>query len=126
MKILVDSSVWIDYFRKGENSAILDQYIDANIIFTNDLILAEIIPALLIRNQNFLVDLLSEISKARLTINWGRIIEFQTICLKNGINKVSIPDLIIADNAIEYDLVLFTLDKHFKLLKDYINIKLLN
>ena len=42
MNILVDSSIWIDYFRSGLHSGKLDRYIDQNQICTNDLILAEI------------------------------------------------------------------------------------
>ena len=52
MNILVDSSVWIDYFRGGKNSEILDQFIEENLICINDLILAEIIPPLNLKNQN--------------------------------------------------------------------------
>ena len=46
MSILVDSSVWIDYFRDGKNSERLDHFIDENLIVTNDLILTELIPFL--------------------------------------------------------------------------------
>ncbi len=125
MQILVDSSVWIDYFRGGNNSEKLDYYIDENLICTNYLILSELIPTLKIRKQYRLIKLLNEVSKIPLTINWNKIIEYQTLCLQNGINKVGIPDLIIADNAIENDLVLFSLDKHFKLLSKHIDLQLI-
>ncbi|HOC29958.1 MAG TPA: hypothetical protein PKH40_09780 [Treponemataceae bacterium] len=36
--------------------------------------------------------------------------------LKNGINKVGIADLIIAQNVIDADLELYTLDRHFELM----------
>lgn len=124
MRILVDSSIWVDYFRDGINSEILDRFIDENIICTNYLILSELFPALKIRKQNKLIDLLNEISKIPLNINWNRIIDYQITCLKNGINKIGIPDLIIVDNAIENDLILFSLDKHFKLISQYIDLKL--
>lgn len=124
MRILVDSSIWIDYFRGGNNSDVMDSYIDENAICTNHLILSELIPNLRIRKQNKLIDLLTEVSKIPLNINWNRIIEYQTICLKNGINKVGIPDVIIVDNAIQNDLILFSMDKHFKLISEYIDLKL--
>ena len=124
MRILVDTSIWVDYFRSGGNSEIIDSYIDENIICTNYLILSELFPALKIRKQNKLIDLLNEISKIPLDINWNRIIDYQITCLKNGINKVGIPDLIIIDNAIENDLILFSLDKHFQLISQYIDLKL--
>jgi predicted nucleic acid-binding protein len=124
MRILADSSIWIDYFRGGNNSEALDTYIDENLICTNLLILSELIPNLRIRKQNKLIDLLTEVSKIPLNINWNRIIEYRTICLKNGINKVGIPDLIIVDNAIQNDLILYSIDKHFKLISEYIDLKL--
>jgi predicted nucleic acid-binding protein len=124
MRILVDSSIWIDYFRGGNDSEVMDSYIDENVICTNHLILSELIPNLRIRKENKLIDLLTEVSKIPLNINWNLIIEFQTICLKNGINKVGIPDLIIVDNAIQNDLILFSMDKHFKLISEYIDLKL--
>ncbi len=40
----------------------------------------------------------------------------QTQNLKNGINKVGIPDLIIAQNVIDNNLELYTFDHHFKLM----------
>lgn len=37
----------------------------------------------------------------------------QVRCLKNGINKVGIPDLLITQNAVQYGLRIFSRDKHF-------------
>ena len=55
MTVLVDSSVWIDYFRTGKNSQKLDDLIDENLVATNDLILTELIPHLKLRNQRKIV-----------------------------------------------------------------------
>jgi predicted nucleic acid-binding protein len=126
MNILVDSTIWIDYFRGGSDSEILDKFIDENLICTNNLILAEIIPALRIKKQNKLIDLLKEIQRIPLNINWNMIIEYQIQCLSNGINKVGIPDLIIVENAIKNDLVLFSFDKHFRLISNHMELNLLN
>ncbi|MCH7764768.1 MAG: PIN domain-containing protein [Candidatus Marinimicrobia bacterium] len=124
MKILVDSSVWIDYFRGGDQSKVLDIYIDENLISTNDLILSEMIPALKLRKQGKLINLLNNVHKRPLNIHWDNIIKYQVTCLKNGINKVGIPDLIITDHVIDNDLILFSLDKHFELISKYIELKL--
>ncbi|MBL1215511.1 MAG: PIN domain-containing protein [Ignavibacteriae bacterium] len=124
MKILVDSSVWIDFFRGGNSSKVLEGYIDDNLICTNDLILAELIPHLVMQKQKKLIALLNLIEKIPIIINWSRIIESQTKCLKNGINKVGIPDLIILQNAIDNELNLFSFDKHFKLISKFRNSKL--
>jgi len=50
MLVLVDTSVWIDYFRAGNKSAELDDLIDENIIVINELILAELIPFLKLKH----------------------------------------------------------------------------
>ncbi len=52
MSILIDSSVWIEYFRNGNNYEKVDFLIDENLVVTNDLILAELIPFLMIKNKN--------------------------------------------------------------------------
>lgn len=125
MNILVDSSIWIDYFRSGINSDKLDGYIDQNLICINDLILSELVPFLKVKKQFRVIQLLYNITRIPLNINWQNIINFQTLCIKNGINKVGISDLIILDNVIQNDLILFTLDKHFSLIKEHINFEIL-
>jgi hypothetical protein len=44
MSVLVDSSIWIDYFRNTGKADALDVLIDENLVVVNDLILAELIP----------------------------------------------------------------------------------
>ena len=119
MQVLVDSSVWIDYFRTGNDSDKLDFFIDHNIVCVNDLILAELIPFLKIAKQTKLVKLLNEVEKVPLNIDWGKIIELQTTCLKKGINKVGLPDLMIVDNVIQHNLTLYSFDKHFRLINKF-------
>ncbi|MFQ5584619.1 MAG: PIN domain-containing protein [Calditrichia bacterium] len=125
MNILVDSSVWIDYFRSGVKSEKLDGYIDQNLICINDLILAELVPFLKVKKQFRVIQLLYNVSRVPLKINWQNIIDYQTLCIKNGINKAGIPDLIILDNVIRNDLILFTLDKHYSLINKHLNFELL-
>lgn len=124
MQVLVDSSVWIDYFRTGNQSYKVDELIDQNVICTNNLILAELIPFLKIKNQTRVIKLLFDITNITLNIKWQTIINYQTTCIKRGINKIGIPDLIILDNVIQNDLFLFTLDKHFDIIKKHINFKI--
>lgn len=124
MSVLVDSSVWVEYFRHGKNLEKLDFIIDENLVVTNDLILAELVPFLKARSQNKIISLLHNIKKLQLNINWAQLIEFQYKCLKSGLNGVGIPDLIIAQNAKQNDCEIYTLDTHFKLIKDIIKINL--
>ena len=68
MDVLVDTSIWIDYFRDGDNSKGLDFLIDENLILTNDLILAELIPYLKIKKETKVIKLLQEVNKVPLDI----------------------------------------------------------
>ncbi len=123
MSVLVDTSVWVEYFRSGNNSEKLDFLIDENLIVTNDLILAELVPFLKVRNQRKLIKLLININKFDLTINWNQIIEYQYKCLKNGLNGIGIPDLIIAQNAKQNHCEIYSLDNHFRLMKDILKLQ---
>jgi Predicted nucleic acid-binding protein, contains PIN domain len=114
--ILVDSSVWIEYFKGNEQTLPLNKLLDLNNVCVNDLILAELIPSINHKKENELKELLLTITKIPLTVNWNTIIYMQTQNLKNGINKVGIADLIIAQNVIDNDLELYTLDRHFELM----------
>jgi predicted nucleic acid-binding protein len=125
MSILVDSSIWIEYLRSEKNSKKLDLLIDENLIATNNLILAELVPFLKIRNQQKVINLLYDIYKLDLLIDWNQIIEFQFKCLENGLNGISIPDLIIAQNAKQNHCEIYTLDSHFKLMKDILDLQVI-
>lgn len=124
MSVLVDTSVWIDYFRSGIHSSSMDHLIDENLILTNDIILAELIPFLKVKNQVKIISLLEQINRIPLTINWGQIIQFQVKCLQSGINGIGIPDLLIAQNSIQHRCQVYSLNKHFRLLNQTIYVKL--
>ena len=98
--------------------------IDSNRICTNDLILAELVPLLALKHENHLIELLGHIEKIQLEIDWQQLIFMQSENLKNGINKVGLPDLIIIQNAVDSDSLLFTFDRHFELMKDLFGLKL--
>lgn len=124
MSVLVDSSVWVAYFRGTGDMREVDLLIDEGLVVTNDLILAELTPPLMIRGERKLIGLLQEIERPALAPDWEGIIQMQTTCLRNGINKVGIPDLIIAQHAIQNGFSLFSLDKHFGLLSRHISLRL--
>lgn len=124
MKVLVDSSVWVAYFRGTCGVTAVDWFIEEGLVVTNDLILAELTPPLLLRGERKLASLLLEIERPPLTLDWDDIIQLQVICLRNGINKVGIPDLIIAQHAIQNNFSLYSLDKHFGLLSKHVHLNL--
>lgn len=114
--VLVDTSVWIHYFKGIESVLPLNTLIEANRLCINDLILAELIPSINLKKENHLKELLYSITKIEINVNWNQIIHMQTKNFKNGINKAGIADLIIAQNAMENNLDLYTVDQHFQLM----------
>jgi predicted nucleic acid-binding protein len=113
--VLVYSSVWIDYFRNGNDQ--LEELITEDIVCTNDLILTELLPSLSFIKNKQLLDGMLALNRLELRIDWGILRKYQTINLKNGINKVGIPDLIILEQVIHQHLTLFSIDKHFKIMQ---------
>ena len=124
MSVLVDSSIWIEYFRGSRSVMKLDLLIEDNDVAVNDLILAELIPFLHIRRQRKLINLMRELVCPALDVDWDEVIQMQIACLRNGINKVGIPDLMIAQHAIQNGLELYSHDRHFALLARHIPLSL--
>jgi len=122
MSVLVDSSVWIEYFRNAEHSDVLEMFIEENLVVTNELILAELIPALQIRKLKELSTLLREIKRQPMNIDWNDIVRMQTLCLNHGNNGVGIPDLIIAQNSLQGNLRLLSNDKHFIAISKFLSL----
>ena len=122
MSVLVDSSAWIEYFRNAEQSDVLEMLIEENLVVTNELILAELIPALQMRKLSELTTLLREIKRQPMNIDWNDIIKMQTLCLNNGSNGVGIPDLIIAQNSIQGGLRLLSNDKHLFIIAKFLSL----
>ena len=124
MEVLVDTSIWIDYFRGGNYSHALDYLLEEGLVVTNEIILAELLPYIKIKKQNKLARLLNEIKLYPLDINWNGIINFQIRCLKGGSNGIGIPDLIIVQNAKQNRCPVYSIDKHFRMMSNLLNVKL--
>src|SRR5690606_13477257 len=96
-KVLIDSSVWIEYFRSGE-IPVLDRLIEEDLACTNELILTELVPVLAHQRRHDIVEGLEALEviplNINLNINWEILRKYQILKLRNGVNKVGIPDLI--------------------------------
>ncbi|MEQ1620137.1 MAG: PIN domain-containing protein [Methylococcales bacterium] len=127
MRVLIDTSIWIDYFKSGNNSNELDGLLDDNLVVINNIILAELVPFLVVKKQFKVIDLLSNIKLLPLQTDWPEIIRWQTLCLSEGHNGIGIPDLMIAQNSLQHNCKIYSLDKHFRLLNEVIeDIQLFN
>jgi len=118
MEVLIDTSIWIDYFKSGEDSEKIDYLIEENLIIMNELILTELLPLLVLKKEKKLIGLLGKVKQYPVQINWNELVEYQVQCLKAGISGIGIPDLIIAQNAIQNNLPVYSIDKHFGLMRD--------
>jgi len=123
--VLVDSSVWITFFKDRDAHPDLERLIEANQVCTNNLILAELVPFLKVKNQTEIIESLVVLPNIPLTIHWDSIIHLQIQNLTNGINRVGIPDLIIVDQVVTSGLILYSEDRHFTLMQRHIRFEML-
>ena len=124
--VIVDSSVWIGYFKDNAHRDILFSLIDSGSIAINELILTELIPSIRLKHEDALEVLLQAIPTFTIHVNWTEIADIQTALLKNGINKVGIPDLIILQNAVQNNAAVFSIDKHMRLAAPFAGCRLLD
>lgn len=123
-KVLVDSSVWIQYF-KSAGVPLLEQLLEEDFACTNDLILTELQPVLMHRGRHDILEGLMALERVTLRVDWELIRAYQLMNLQNGINKVGIPDLVIIQQVIEEKITLFSFDKHFRLMNEFLNFELI-
>ena len=124
MNILVDSSVWIEYFKGAKKYLFINDLIDRNVICTNDIILTELLPSIMHKKEHKLAELLNYIQKYALTIDWQEIRNIQLLNIKHGNNNIGISDIIIAQNSIQNGLAIAAHDKHFAAMAQYIPVKI--
>ena len=118
--VLVDTSVWIAYFRGDEQERVavdaLAYLISGDEAVVNDIILTELVPFMSVRGEHDCINALTALHSPKLDIDWNGLRALQETCLRAGINKVGIPDLIIVQQAIALDMPIFSLDRHFPLI----------
>ena len=114
--ILVDTSVWIDYFHNGLTADAVDILLVNGEACVNDVILAELLPSMNVRKENEVRELLLALPKLQMNVDWNELVAMQTENIRNGLNKVGLADLMIAQNAIQSNAKLFSIDRHFELM----------
>ncbi len=127
-KILVDTSVWIDYF-KGQNYHIvnlMDAIFAKSNIYVPKVVIAELIQGCKSEKE---ISVIEEFLDAFFIIDnsentWIKAGKLSFSMKKQG-KTVNIVDCFISIIAQENDCLIFTLDKHFKDIKNFIKIKLM-
>lgn len=128
MDVLVDTSVWISFFRGRKDEAevceALDYLLSGDEVVVNDVILSELLPPIVARKERRVEACLKIVRKIDLMTDWNDIRRMQVVCIANGINKVGIPDLMIAQQSIQNGHPVFSLDGHFRQMAKKLPLKL--
>jgi len=126
-RVLVDTSVWIEYFRNPESeaAAILDGILDDHEVFVPKIVLAELMQgaksaAELAVIGNFL-DAFHVIDQSSET--WTKAGRLAYDLKKKG-QTIHLLDCYLAVLAIENSCAIFTLNRHFKEIRDVAGIRL--
>ena len=125
-KVLVDSCIWIDFFGRNHKKELIAKISEDHLLCVNDAILSEVLPYLLHQKENRAADLLASQNKIPISIIWPDIIALQVRMIKAGINKVGVLDLIILQNAIQNRCAISSIDKHFRLMCNEVDIPLID
>jgi len=115
---LVDTSVWIDWFKRGKRPAtqLLDKLIDAVDLALAPVILQELLMGA--RNPEQLLKLRGHFQAMRVLSHtpktYANAGELYARCRWVGVTPRSPHDCLIAETAIEHDVPLLTDDRDFK------------
>ena len=123
MDYIIDSNIWIEFFNKGKYLNSVSDLLNNNEVYINKIILAELIPSARAKNEKKFIECLHGIELLELNIDWDEIIEMQFHCIKNGINGTGLLDIAIAQNAKQYNVGMFTLNRYMILLCNLMGIK---
>lgn len=128
-RILVDSSIWIEFFRRPSApvSLELDRLLAHRLVCTTGVIKAEVVPGARtpkdFRRLKRLFDALP-LAPERDGF-WTHVTRFQYRLRRNGILDIGIPDLMVATVAIQNRKTVFSADEDFPRMAPFIPLRLL-
>jgi len=122
--ILIDSSVWIDFFKGNEKVAFVSDILLEGLACTNEVVLTELLPSMRIKKEENLIKLMRQVRKIDMEIDWLQLRNIQFVNLQNGNNKVPLTDIMVAQNCIQNDLEILTTDKHFMKMSEYLPLQI--
>lgn len=120
--VMIDTSAWVAYFRNGKGDGAVAEAVDyllaGDEALLNEIVLTELVPFMRMRGETAAEEALAAVGNPPLDIDWPAIRDLQEQCLRAGINKVGVPDLIIAQHVMQLGVPLFTMDRHFALMAE--------
>lgn len=114
--VVVDTSVLISFFRgQGEVADEVEKLLIENRIVTTGIIIAELLQGMKgIKEEERISGFLSDLNPMEITTDlWIKAGKMSLSLRRKGIN-LPLTDIAIAALAIEHNLAVFTLDKHFE------------
>jgi len=123
MKVLADSSTWIDFFRRKSSSNQISVLLSEDLVVTNSLILAEIVPALKVKKRKDIVSLLEMLECSDMDVDWNEVVEIQMNFVGTYKYFVGIPDILIFQNALQNNYMLYSFDADINKLCDLFGYK---
>ena len=127
-KILIDTSAWIDFFRKknlGIHSLVAKLLKEKRAVGSGIIALELIRGGKTLKELNYLNDLFEVIEMVYPDPQSFLLAGKMGYALARKGQTLSVVDLLIAQQAIENNLTLLTLDNHFKIIKKNFSLKLL-
>lgn len=127
-RILVDSSIWIEFFRRPDapSSLILDRPLAHRLVCTTGLVKAEVLPGT--RSPKDFRRLRSLFDALPLAPEhdgfWAHLARFRYRLHAKGVLGIGIPDLIIATVAIQNRKLVFTADEDFPRMVPHVPVQL--
>jgi predicted nucleic acid-binding protein len=113
--ILADTSVWIEFFKPQSTfGKKLEALIMNNSVWVCGVVLFELVQGIRSEEEKAMIlDALSDLEYAEMTRHlWQKTARLSASLKKKGLN-LPLSDILIAAVAIEHNLKIFTLDKHY-------------
>lgn len=127
-KVLIDTSVWIDYFKNRDDnfSQRVDEILTFSDVYVPKVVIAELIQGAKSEKE---ISVIEEFIEAFHIIDqtedtWARAGRLSFSMKRKGIS-VHLVDCYIAMLAVENNCKIFSLDEHFKDIKKFLKIELL-
>ncbi|MCX5811157.1 MAG: PIN domain-containing protein [Proteobacteria bacterium] len=115
-KILADTSVWIEFFNTESDAGnMLESLISTDSVAICGIVLFELMQGIKSETEkSTILDAISELPYIEMNSNlWQKSAALSASLRKKGIT-LPLSDIFIAAIALEHNLLIFTLDKHFE------------
>lgn len=127
-RVLIDTSVWIDYFRESDKLLCekVDEVLSLSEVFVPKVVIAELIQGAVSEKE---ISVIAEFIEAFNVIDqtedtWAKAGRLSFSMKRKGIT-VNLVDCYIAVLALENNCLIFSLDTHFKDIKKFLRFELL-